>query len=575
MSVGGLNGEFQATYDLQTGRSTRQHQLGSIAGAGGYDGQVAWQRGPAGEIAMLDACEAQRRARSQAWLDARGYWYPQRFSAAWGSVRDCELAGIAYRVVEVVPQEGEALALWFAAADGLLKRIVRRRGADAAITLLADYRDVDGVLLPFQLIAERVDASGDSDPRQRMLIELDQVILNVSVAEADFAIPSMTSSARIDDASGVTRVPFALINNHIYLDGEIDGQPVRFMVDTGGVNLLTPHAARRLGLSGEGKLAASGPGEQRVDVAMAHAKQVRLGAATLDRPVFYIVDLGKLPQAEGVELDGLIGYEMFRRFGIEIDYAAGELKLVEPGRFVPPTGAEVFALEFERLTPIISATLDDVPMRLSVDTGSRASLTLFSPFVLAHDLVAKYQALPESILGWGVGGGVQMRSARFGRLQLGKLTVDAIAGDLFTGTKGALTQSGYAGNLGGGVLRRFTVAFDYAARRMYLKPNANYGLPDSFDRSGLWLLQDGGVLKVADVASGSAAEQAGIVAGDRIVSVEAIAVKTQSLAFWRKQLRDLPAGIELAVNLLRDDRALPVRLILADRIATGLPRSAG
>ena len=94
-----------------------------------------------------------------------------------------------------------------------------------------------------------------------------------------------------------TRIPFELINNHIYASGSIDGKPARFLVDTGGVNLLTPAAAEKFGIVGEGKMAAGGVGDQRVDLALAHAKQVRVGDAVLDRPVFYIIDLGKL--AEG------------------------------------------------------------------------------------------------------------------------------------------------------------------------------------------------------------------------------------------------------------------------------------
>ena len=35
-----------------------------------------------------------------------------------------------------------------------------------------------------------------------------------------------------DDSSGVTRVPFNLVNNHSHVNGSIDGKPARFLVDT-------------------------------------------------------------------------------------------------------------------------------------------------------------------------------------------------------------------------------------------------------------------------------------------------------------------------------------------------------
>jgi hypothetical protein len=567
LSLGGLSGEYHATRDLLTGCSFSRHKMGSMDGAGGCDGHVAWQRGPGGEVAVLDAPEAKRRARSQAWLDARAYWYPERIPAVYRSIDTRALDGLAYEVVQVIPEHGDPIAMWFAADTSLLHRIVRPRGADLlATTVLGDYRDVEGMQLPFRSVTDRADSTGRIDPRQRVEIVLDRVIPNVAVTASDFSPPAMAPVARIDDASGTTRVPFDLVNNHIYVDGVVDGKPARFMVDTGGVNLLTLAAANRLGLSSEGRLASSGPGEQRPDVAMTRARRVRVGMATLDNPVFYIIDLGDLPKAEGVAFDGLIGYEMFRRFGVQIDYADRELLLAEPEQFVPPTDAEEFAIEFDSLTPIIAGTLDDIPARFTVDTGSRASLTLYAPFVRTHYLVAKYKAGSDSVLGWGVGGAARMHAVRFGTLRLGRLDITGIAGDLFTGSTGALTNSQQSGNLGGGVLKRFTVAFNYAARRMYLTPNAAFLESDPFDRSGLWLLEDGAMLNIADVAEGSAAESAGIRRSDRVVELGGEGIATRTLAEWRRRLCELPVNTNLSIRLLRDGKTINATLILADRI---------
>ncbi|HMM68328.1 MAG TPA: hypothetical protein PKC03_15445 [Dokdonella sp.] len=82
LRTGGLDGHFESLLDLATGRSTSHYELGPVEGAEGYDGTAGWSRDPGGEVASLDAPEARRRARSQAWLDARGYWYPQRLGAA-------------------------------------------------------------------------------------------------------------------------------------------------------------------------------------------------------------------------------------------------------------------------------------------------------------------------------------------------------------------------------------------------------------------------------------------------------------------------------------------------------------
>jgi len=566
VKAGGLNGEFHMTQDLLTGRSSESYKAGPIDGAQGYDGKRSWEREPGSEVAVHDDPEAIRRARSSAWVDAHGYWYPQRIAAVYGKVEIRELEGKRYSVIEATPDKGDPITLWIAADTGLLARIVQRQGQDISTTVLDDYRDVDGVRLPFRYLTDLTDAAGRTDPRNHEEIQIDHINANIAVSNSDFAVPAMVSTAHIGDASGITSISFDLVNNHIYVNGAVDGKPARFMVDTGGQNLLTPSAAKKFGLNSEGKMAAGGVGEKNIDLAFARAKQVSVGTATLANPVFLVVDLGELPKVEGVTLDGLVGYEMFQRFGVKIDYAKRQLTLSDPKKFLPPPGSTALAFDFDGHMPIVSGVLDNIPVRLSVDTGSRDSLTMSAPFVHAHGLIEKYQAAPESVTGWGVGGASRGHPARLGELRLGNQSINNIAGDLFTGTKGGFTNPDQAGNLGGGVLRHFVVAFDYANKKMYLAPNADFGKPDAFDRSGLWLLTDNDTLKVADVAKDSAAERAGLHVDDRIQSIDGAPISTKSLADWRRQLRELPVGTRMTVEFERGNKSSDATLILADRI---------
>jgi len=566
LATGGLEGTFEALTDVASGRSSDRYRLGPIEGADGYDGHAAWSRDPGGEVAAQDAPEAKRRARSQAWLDARGYWYPARIAATYAEPEARELDGRRYAVVVATPQGGDAVTLWFDARTHLLARTQQKQADGVATTIFGDWRSVDGLRLPFHVASDLTDAAGRTDPRTRSEQRIEKIAIDVPVADADFAMPAMVATARIDAAGGSTRVPFELASNHIYVHGSIDGKPARFLVDTGGSNLLTPAAAKKFGIAGEGKLGGRGVGDEMVDVAFAHAGEIRIGDAVLAEPVFLIMDLGKLSAVEGVDSDGLVGYEMFRRFGVTIDYAKGELVLVDPAKFVPPANASAVPFVLADRIPIVQGVLDGVPARISVDTGSRVSLTLHAPFAREHGLVAKYHPAPEAVTGWGVGGPARGRPARFGSLQLGALTIDAIAGDIYTGDKGAFASPDISANLGGGVLKRFTVAFDYANRTMYLAPNANFGKPDVFDRSGLWLLGDGDALAVADVAPDSAAARAGLRLDDRITAVDGERIAARTLPDWRQRLRELPPGTKLAVDYRRAGKAAKVELVLADRI---------
>jgi hypothetical protein len=563
--VGGLRGPIETLQDARTGRSVSRFQIGPLTGAEGFDGNTSWEKSAGGEVTSLDSPDVRKRARTQAWLNAMAYWYPERGKAVFGALRTEQSEGKTLRLFEATPEGGRPITLGFDEA-GLLVRTTEREQADTVITVYGDYREVSGVLLPFSVVTDRTDAVGKPEPRLRQELHLERVTLDVPVADGDFRMPAMAAGARITDPSGSTTIPIELENNHIYADALVDGKKVRVIVDTGGLNLLTPASAKRLGITAEGKLAASGVGEERADLALAHGREVRLGGAVLENPVFYVIDLGPLPAAEGTEIDGLVGFEMFRRFRVTIDYAAKTLTLADPARFTPPAGAHVVPFDLADRIPIVSGTLDGLPVRITVDTGSRSSLTLHGPFVKQHGLVERYGAAPETVVGWGVGGPSRGRPARLGTLMLGDVAVNGIAGDLFTGTKGSFANPDHSGNLGGGVLRRFTVAFDYDAKKMYLAPNQDFGRPDEFDRSGLFLFEDGGALRVMSVASGSAGERAGLAVDDRIESVDGEPARSRRLSQWRARLRELPPGTSLNLQVRRGQTVRAARLVLADVI---------
>jgi predicted aspartyl protease len=566
IATGGLTGTMTSIEDDRTGKSVLRFSLGPIQGANGFDGTTPWEQGPGGEVTAHDAPEALELARTDAWVTTRGFLKPDFDQATVTPPREQLEGGTRYLVVEATPKGGRTIAFWFDPQTALPVRTVLRRETKIATTVLSDYRETAGLRLPFHSAQDSTDSAGRTDPREHLEITVDHVTVNPKVDDAAFAAPKMAATAHIEDPSGVTRVPFQLVNNHIYADGLVDGKPAHFLVDTGGMNILTPASAARLGLTSEGKLAAGGVGDEQVDLALTHASEVRVGGAVLANPVFYVIDLGSLGAVEGVTEDGLVGFEMFRRFRVTVDYAARILTLTDPAKFTPPEGAHAVPFDLADSIPVITGKLDGLPVRISVDTGSRASLTLHSPFVREHDLAKRYGAASERVTGWGVGGPSKGRPARLGTLEIGDLAIRDIAADLNMSNKGAFANPDLSANLGGGVLKRFRVSFDYDARKMYLVPNADFAKPDSFDRSGMWVLGDGDALKIAALAPGAAAEKAGLKVGDRIVALGGEATKTRTIGEWRVRLCEQAAGTHVALRVASEGSERKVDLVLADAI---------
>jgi predicted aspartyl protease len=541
-SLGGMTGTNELLEDVATGRNRATIAVGPFTQTDGWDGTIGWERSAGGEVSRQDAPEALALARTNAWLTRRGYFHTGGAAYKDLGTRD------GFHLIEATPDGGAAVVLWFD-RGGLLARIVEHQGADTITTELADYRPVGAVRIPFHIT---IDQGGDA--RNKLDLAVTDAKIVAAPDAAAFAPPKLDVE-RIAFANGAThtRVPFELINNHIYIRASIDGQPVRVIVDTGGLNMLTPAAAKRLGIATEGKMAASGAGDAKVDLAFGRGKQLAVGDVTLADPMFFVIDTGKLAEIEGEEADGLVGYELFSRLAVRIDYHAHELTLTTPKAFAPPEGATAVPFVMSDRTPIIQGAIDGVPGRFWIDTGSRVSLTTMAKFTRDHDLVAKYKPAFETVTGWGVGGATRSSPVRFHEVKLGDVTVREVVGDLFTGDKGSFADPDSAGNIGGGILHRFVVTFDYGAKRMYLEPAKSAEAREVYDRGGMFLRRDGDAIAVISVVPRGPAEAAGVRADDRITTIDGAPVRSKSLAEWRGRLRDAPGTkVKLHVERLGD-----------------------
>jgi predicted aspartyl protease len=560
LEAGGLTGSIESFDDLPTGRNVSSFRLGPISGSAGFDGASGWSRDQSGSVHVTDAPQARAAVVSEAYRAARAYWYPERMPAAIRLDRTMAEGERRFSVLHVAPSGGRPYEMWLDAESGLLDRVVEQGDNEITTTFYGDYRRVGALLLPHAI---RVSTG---DPAYDNRITLAEVRVGAAEPAQRYAMPANeVTDVEIAGGRDTLELPFELHNNHIYVQARINGkEPVRVLVDTGGVNLLTPQAATALGVAFEGAMEARGAGEESVDLALAKVDSLGLGDATLRDQVFYVIDLGRLEDAEGIPFAGLVGFEVFKRFAVTIDYADRRLTLVRPERFEYRGNGTAVPFVFQHRIPQIQGTLDGIPGAFTIDTGSRSSLTLHAPFVAEHELQAKYAPTVEAMSGWGVGGPVRSHRARGGTLVLGEVAVPGVALDLFTGERGAFAAKHVAGNIGGGVLARFTVTFDYARQRMYLEKNRLFDQPDTHDRSGLWINRAGGAFTVEDVVPGSPAAQAGVRVGDRITAVDGQAAAGLSLADTRARWRGAAPGTRVRLRIENAQGSRAAELVLRD-----------
>jgi aspartyl protease/PDZ domain-containing protein len=560
---GGLSGTYESWADLPSLRNSNTYVLGPSSGGSGWDGKRAWTMDSTKEVRVETSGEAVAQALQDAYRGQYGFFFPDRFKSQREYAGQKSADGKTYDVLQLTPQGAEPFELWLDPENHRVEREVQLTGGQPQTFILSDFASFDGLLVP----QKTIDRVGNN-PKFDTITEVRKIALSGPEQLARYAPPPPpVNTAQWPAGKDSVTVPFRLLNNHIYLDASINGSaPRQFVFDTGATDILLPSAAKALNIAVEGALPGGGFGDQIQSFGFAKVKSVSLGGLTLPDQVFGTAGFGNWVQVEGADSSGLLGYEFVKRAVLSIDYAHRTMTFKQQEAFHPPQGAAALPFTFDGHIPMVKGSLDGIPGEFELDTGSRGALTVMMPFAKAHDLIDKYHATRTVTAGYGAGGPSKVLLARAARLTLGSVSIDAPVTEFVTDAKGSGQAARTAGNIGGDLLKRFTVTLDYAHRTLWLQPNDLSRQREVFDRSGLWIARakDGGIA-VMDVANLSAAAQSGLTIGDVIESVNGKAAKDVALYDLREELKGaVGTAFKLQVKGKAGERG--VTLTLADQV---------
>jgi hypothetical protein len=568
VSMGGLTGTSESWDDVLTGRSLTRFEIGPLSGAQGFDGQTVWSQDSSKQSHAEEGGDARAGAMDEAYRRTMAFWYPERWPARIEFAGEQAEGDRRFLVVRITPRGGRAFDIWVDAATRLFDRTIEKTALETRTTFFSDYRDVSGIKLPF------ATRSTNGEERYDQVTAVERVEVNAPLQEGMFRMPPPPApDYTLAEGRTSTSVPFELLNNHIYLEARLNGRgPFPLLCDTGGANIVTPELAAELGLTSEGALQGRGVGEKSEDIGITKVQTLEVGGVTLHDQVFAVYPLADLGRVEGVPIRGLIGYEVFKRFVVEVDYERLRLVLTLPSAFAYSGHGVVVPFRFNGQIPQVEGEVDGLPGRFDIDTGSRSSLTILGPFAEKHNLAARYPRKVEAVTGWGVGGPARGLVTRAGVLKLGGVEVHGPVLDISLQAKGAFTDPYVAGNVGAGVLKRFNIIFDYGNQKLIFEPNRNFSAPDDYDRAGLWLNLSGDTFEVMDVTAGGPAAEVAIKPGERILEIDGRAASELSLPGLRSMFRSSPAGTRFRLSVQSGEAKREVVLTLRDLIEPD-PRS--
>jgi hypothetical protein len=362
-------------------------------------------------------------------------------------------------------------------------------------------------------------------------------------------------------------VPFRLLNNHIYVEGRVNGTgPYTFIVDSGGHTLLSARVVTEAGLTSVGDTPMAGAGEKQSSSGFAAVRTISIGGVEMHDQIAFTAEIYS-PEVEGIRVDGMVGFELLRRLVVQIDYGRKLLTFTEPTHFSPGGAGVPVPFVFYDHLPFVRGRIDESPAAFDIDTGSRSMLDVTSPAVARLHLRDRYTRGVRAVTGWGVGGPSHSYVVRLHAVSLGDVMVQGPVADLSESIHGSFSDPNYDGNIGTGLLKQFVVTFDYGRQRMYLRriepPPPDIG---DFDRSGLWINASQGGYTVTAVADGSGAADAGLEGGDVILELDGRPATAQNLSEARSLLRARPAGSKVSMLVKEKTGIHRVEVTLRDQI---------
>ena len=353
--------------------------------------------------------------------------------------------------------------------------------------------------------------------------------------------------------------------------------PLKFIVDTGAEHtiILKKEYVDALNLKSSKRIRLFGSDLSRELYAlfyrntflqMVNTNMVRHDVIVLEEDVL------KLEEFVGTSVDGILGAEFFKGMLLQIDYKKQQMVLHNPSLFnyEKLEGYTAVPMEVFASKPYISSVTEieegkPIITRLLVDTG--AALT-----VMFHNNTDSLMTIPALIvkgnLGKGLGGEIEGFTGKVHQLDIQGLRFNNMLSnfqdlDEALLDEGKVRRNGIIGNL---LLERFTVYFDFAKSKLYLKPHKNYNKAFDFDKSGLTIFAFGKELNqyyVKYVMDGSPAAEADIRPGDIIRKVGMWSTKWYNLSGLNKKFMG-KTGKKIKLTLEREGEILKKEIVLRD-----------
>ncbi|WP_462254111.1 aspartyl protease family protein [Ekhidna sp.] len=359
-------------------------------------------------------------------------------------------------------------------------------------------------------------------------------------------------------------IPFEQHNNLVVIPVTINGfLTLKFILDTGVENAIITEKlyADILNLNYLRQITIDGPGlVDSVEAFVANQVTFGLPGGVIGKNMNVLVlkeDYLMLSENIGENVSGIIGYDIFSRFVVEINYDTNILVLHDPKSYKKGRRKVELPLEIKGSKPFMQATIkqgdETAALDIMVDTGASHAALIDYNHLTGISLPEK---TIETRLGRGIAGDIPGYLGRIDQVTINDFDFsEMLVSAPFEGAYNKVIKRGARiGTFGGELLNRFNVTFDYQKSKVYLVQGQRYNDAFEYDMSGMSLNTVGSnldTLVVVDVQKDGPAYRADIREGDVIYMINGRTLKYNSLSdmYELLQRRD---GKKIKIKLYRD-----------------------
>lgn len=304
--------------------------------------------------------------------------------------------------------------------------------------------------------------------------------------------------------------------------------PFSFILDTGvRTTILTePMLAHLLDLEFDENIMIYGlGGDGYVLAAISRGVSININGITGENMNLIVIpdDILNFSEHFGFPVYGILGYDFFNQFPIEIDYQNERMRVYNDTEYRIRRKSIEVPFRLINGKPYLDASIisnkgDTLHTTLLIDLGASHPLYLNRRYISLSDKTM------QSYIGKGISGNLIGEIGRVNKVLIGDIEINEPL--VFYPDAEFLIfydeEINWQGLIGGAILSRFNIIIDYSREKLVLRPNRSFKEPFKTNLSGIEVLASGTYLnqfKVHYVRPGSAAYEAGIVSGDRIIQL--------------------------------------------------------